>query len=179
MKNRDDNDLITRYVEGDAAAFEVLYWRYRQPVFNYINRQVVSKALAEDIFQEVWLRVIHSIEQFETNRSFSAWVFQIAHNRLIDHWRGQKPQADEHELEHIEASVDVERHTFISDCIERFIDLLERLNPDQREAFVLQQESGFSLEQIAGVMGTGRETIKSRLRYAMKFLKQGLEGCDG
>jgi RNA polymerase sigma-70 factor (ECF subfamily) len=178
MKNPDDNDLVERYLKGDAVAFEQLYQRYRQPVFNYIHRQVVSSAVAEDIFQDVWLRVIRSIAQFEVGRSFRAWVFQIAHYRLIDHWRAHKHPADDSELDNLDSRVDVEHSTFVRDCIERFMTLLERLNPDQRDAFVMQQETGFSLEQIADVMGTGRETIKSRLRYAMQFLKKGLEGCN-
>ena len=173
-----DESLVNQYRSGNAAAFDRLYERYRIPVFNYIFRQLRQQNLSEDIFQDVWLRVIHSIGQWKESSSFAAWLYRIAHNRLVDHWRQHQPDQLDPETDIKSDSDSVEQLQFIQNCIERLKQLLATLKPEQRDAFVLQQESGLSLEQIAEVMATGRETIKSRLRYAVKKLRVGLEGCD-
>ncbi len=178
MKTDSDETLLIKYRSGNAAAFDSLYNRYRLPVYNYIFRQVKKASLSEDIFQDVWMRVINSVDQCDTNRPFAPWLYRIAHNRLIDYFRQQQPLELDSGTEKTEAKNSPDHTAFIQNCIERLKKLLGLLKPEQRDAFILQQESGLSLEQIAQVMATGRETIKSRLRYAMQKLRAGLEGCD-
>ncbi len=183
MKDFEDNQLIEQYCAGNDHAFDQLYQRYRLPVFNYIFRQVKSQNVADDIFQDVWLRVIKSLQAYNHQGQFLAWLFTIARNRLTDHWRQQKPQdapgsSIDIDDEQIADTVLAEHVQFLKDCMERLLALLQILKPEQRDAFVLQQESGLSLEEIAQVSNCGRETIKSRLRYAMNKLRKGLEGCD-
>jgi RNA polymerase sigma-70 factor (ECF subfamily) len=173
-----DEALLQQYRSGNAAAFDRLYERYRIPVFNYIHRQIRQKSISEDIFQDVWMRVIRSIGQWKTGSAFSTWLYRIAHNRLIDYWRQQRPEQLESAMELIDGTATAEHLQFIDNCIERLKLLLNFLKPEQRDAFVLQQESGLTLEQIAAITGSGRETVKSRLRYALQKLKSGLEGCD-
>ena len=179
MKDLEDNQLIDQYRGGNSRAFDQLYQRYRLPVFNYIFRQVKSQNIADDIFQDVWLRVIKSIRDYNHQGQFLAWLFTIARNRLTDHWRQLKPEdpIDVND-EQIPDNVLAEHVQFLKDCMERLLALLKILKPEQRDAFVLQQESGLSLDEIADVCHCGRETIKSRLRYAMNKLRKGLEGCD-
>ena len=178
MKEIADEILIKQYRSGNAAAFDQLYERHRLAVYNYIFRQVNITSQAEDIFQDVWFRVIQSLHQLDTPSRFTAWLFTIARNRITDHWRKKKPDPLEHEDELESAAPMAEQLAFIRNCMERLLALLQTLKPEQRDAFVLQQESGLTLEEIAIVAECGRETIKSRLRYAMQKLRKGLEGCD-
>lgn len=178
MNDVSDQSLVNQYRSGNTAAFDRLYDRYRIPVFNYIYRQVKQQNISEDIFQDVWLRVIGSIEQWKPGSSFSSWLYRIAHNRLVDYWRRLYPDALDPESEVQDPAPSADHLQFIQDCIERLKALLAILKPEQRDAFVLQQETGLSLEQIAEVTAVGRETVKSRLRYAMQKLRAGLEGCD-
>jgi len=178
MIEASDNMLVARYRSGDAAGFDSLYDRYRIPVYSYISRQVNQTAVAEDIFQDVWLRVVRSIDQYRTDQHFPAWLFKIARNRLVDYWRQQTPDFVETSDEIAADNPAPEHLQFIRSCIERLMALLQTLKPEQRDAFVLQQESGLTLAQIAQIADCGRETIKSRLRYAINSLRQGLEGCD-
>jgi len=173
-----DHQLIQRYRSGDAAAFDYLYERYRPQVFNYLYRQLHQQQIAEDLYQDVWFKIINSIEQFKPDGNFTAWIFKIARNCLIDYWRQQKPEGSFPEDDVEDATATPEHIQYIRSCIERLMNLLDSLKPEQREVFVLQQESGLTLEQIAQLASCGRETIKSRLRYAMKKIRQGLEGCD-
>ena len=178
MNAVNDASLVNQYRSGNTAAFNRLYERYRIPVFNYIYRQVKQQSISEDIFQDVWLRVIRSIEQWKPDSSFASWLYRIAHNRLVDYWRQFYPDELDAENEVQDPTASTDHFQFIQDCIERLKALLAILKPEQRDAFVLQQESGLSLEQIAEVTAVGRETVKSRLRYAMQKLRAGLEGCD-
>jgi RNA polymerase sigma factor (sigma-70 family) len=178
MTDIEDETLIKQYRSGNAAAFDQLYERYRLSVFNYIHRQVNASAQAEDIFQDVWFKVIQSVHHLDTPSKFSAWLFTIARNRITDHWRKKKPESldDEDRIESDSALA--EQVAFLRSCMERLLALLQALKPEQRDAFVLQQESGLTLDEIATIADCGRETIKSRLRYAMQKLRKGLEGCD-
>lgn len=178
MTSDSDESLIEQYRSGNAAAFDRLYERYRVQVYNYIFRQVGKRNLAEDIFQDTWLRVIRSTEQWKPGGKFSSWLYRIAHNRLVDYWRQYQPEELDRQEDVNDAAARPEHQQFIQNCVERLKALLGRLKPEQRDAFVLQQESGLTLDQIALVMATGRETVKTRLRYAMKKLRAGLEGCD-
>lgn len=178
MNADSDELLIQKYRSGNAAAFDCLYERYRIPVFNYIYRQVKQKNLTEDIFQDVWLRVIRSVEQLKTDGNFSSWLYRIAHNRLVDYWRQHRPDEMDDDGDVPDPGKAPEHLQFIQNCIERLKALLDLLKPEQRDAFVLRQESGLTLEQIAEVTSSGRETVKSRLRYAVQRLRAGLEGCD-
>lgn len=173
-----DETLIKQYRSGNAAAFDQLYERYRLSVYNYIHRQVSISAQAEDIFQDVWFKVIKSLHQLDTPSQFPAWLFTITRNKITDHWRKKKPESLEYEDELESNSALAEQIAFIRSCMERLLAILQALKPEQRDAFVLQQESGLTLEEIATIAECGRETIKSRLRYAMQKLRKGLEGCD-
>lgn len=179
MTENHETELIRRYLQGDAGAFDQLYEHYRLPVFNYLRRQLEQPAVVEDIFQDIWLRVIRSLKMFKTETSFSAWIFTIAHNRLVDHWRQQRDMDSDEILERTPDNTHpTDYQQFLRDCVARLRQLIGLIKPDQRNAFLLQQESGLTLEQIASVMAVGRETVKSRLRYAMDKLRAGLSGCD-
>ena len=170
---------MQRYRAGDSGAFDRLYDRYRGPLFRYIKRLAGAEP-AEELYQDVWLRMVRAREQWHADQPFSPWLYRIAHNRVVDHWRAQGIAVDDDKAaDSIPADGPAqELLAHLRDCVERLLALIGMLPPAQRSAFLLKEESGLSLAQIAEVSGCGHETVKSRLRYAMQRLRAGLEGCD-
>ena len=179
----DDGALMLRYARGDLSAFTRLYERHKGALYRYLLRQTREHAVTEDLFQEVWGRVIASRERYESRAKFSTFLFSIAHNCFIDHCRraGTSPTARSENLDdetHVAFREDAhrspERQAESAQLAARLRAALERLPPEQREVFVLHEETGLSLEEIGELTGVGMETAKSRLRYALAKLRQGL-----
>src|SRR5262245_36938027 len=177
-----DEELMLSYGGGDAGAFEILYRRHRGPLYRFLLRQVGEAATAEELFQDVWMRVIDSRGRYEARAKFTSWVYAIAHNRLMDFYRasGRARFLDGDEAEDALASLpaselpaddQVERKRLAGRLLEALADLPEV----QREAFLLQQEGDLSVEEIGAATGVSRETAKSRLRYAVAKLRASLE----
>lgn len=178
---RSDEALMLAYASGDADAFEVLYSRHRGPLFRYLQRQVRVQATAEELYQDIWQNVIAARQRYRPEAKFSTWLYQIASNRLTDHWRAMKhrPEADEAAFERAAQQPDgdtPERRLSAFEERRRLQLALEELPPEQREAVLLRLEQELSLEAIGEITGVGRETVKSRLRYAMDKLKSRLGG---
>lgn len=174
-----DDVLMLAWVAGDGTAFEQLYARHRGPLFRFLLRQLRDQALAEEFFQDVWQRVIAARAGWKPEASFATWLFRIAHNRLNDHWRGLKhrPAAPEDGEERAARVPDPEtpEHTLSEFEQRRRLQMaIEALPEEQREVVLLRLEQELSLEDIATITGAGRETVKSRLRYAMDKLRAGL-----
>jgi RNA polymerase sigma-70 factor (ECF subfamily) len=176
-----DEDLMQRYGRGDAAAFEGLYRRHRGPLYRFMLRQAGDAGAAEELFQDVWMRVIDARERYEPRARFTTWVYAIAHNRLIDFYRAKGHAVmlgqDESEaaLENIaDGDVAADVRLDRKRAVERVLAALAELPEAQREAFLLQQEGGLSVEEIAEATGVNRETAKSRLRYALSKLRATL-----
>jgi RNA polymerase sigma-70 factor (ECF subfamily) len=174
-----DDVLMLAWVAGDAAAFEQLYARHRGPLFRFLLRQLRDQALAEEFFQDVWQRVIAARAGWKPDATFATWLFRIAHNRLNDHWRGLKhrPPAPDDGDERAARVPDpaTPEHTLSEFEQRRRLQLaIEALPEEQRAVVLLRLEQELSLEDIADITGTGRETVKSRLRYAMDKLRAGL-----
>lgn len=176
---RSDDDLMLAFGRGASDAFEALYERYRKPLYRYLYHAVGDKAVADDLYQDVWSRIIDSRERFRRGNGFKRWAFRIAHNRLVDHWRalGRQPGMDGDALDDLPGDARqapdaaMERNQQAG----QLRTALMQLPAEQREAFLLQQEAGLSLADIAERGGVGRETIKSRLRYAVGKLRGILE----
>jgi len=173
-----DEELMLRYGGGDAGAFETLYRRHRGPLYRFLLRQVSDAATAEELFQDVWMRVIDFRGRYEARAKFSSWVFAIAHNRLMDFYRASgraKFLAREESDEALDAlpADDIPADALIDRkrAAERLLAALSELPEAQREAFLLQQEGDLSVEEIGAATGVSRETAKSRLRYAIAKLR--------
>jgi RNA polymerase sigma-70 factor, ECF subfamily len=176
-----DEELMLRYGGGDAGAFETLYRRHRGPLYRFLLRQVSDAATAEELFQDVWMRVIDFRGRYEARAKFSSWVFAIAHNRLMDFYRASgrakflAPEESEEVLAALPAD-DIPADALIDRkrATERLLAALAELPEAQREAFLLQQEGDLSVEEIGAATGVSRETAKSRLRYAIAKLRASL-----
>jgi RNA polymerase sigma-70 factor (ECF subfamily) len=175
-----DESLMLAYAAGDAAAFERLYHRHRGKLYRFLARQLHGNgALADEIFQDVWQRVISARHGWKPEAMFSTWLYRIAHNRLADHWRAlqHRPPAPDDADERTARVPDhdtPERQLSEFEERRRLRLALEELPEEQREVIVLRLEQDLSLEEIGEITGVGRETVKSRLRYAMDKLRQRL-----
>jgi RNA polymerase sigma-70 factor (ECF subfamily) len=186
MTEATDEDLMQRYRDGDARAFETLYARHKGPVYRYILRQCGVAAQAEELFQDVWMNLIRASSRYEPRAKFTTWLYTLAHHRVVDHYRRQATgvpisydddpddtplieKVPDSELKQPDNELDRRRQA------QQLLGLLNTLPEAQREAFLLREESGLSLEQIAEATGVNVETAKSRLRYALTKLRQGLK----
>jgi len=174
-----DEQLMLAYGTGEVTAFEELYTRHRGPLFRFMLHQVREHGTAEELYQDVWQRVITARQRYAPEAKFSTWLFQIAHNRLTDHWRAQqhRPPAPSDAEERTQREADPqtpERQLSAFEERRRLQLALEELPAEQREVVLLRLEQELSLEQIGEITGVGRETVKSRLRYAMDKLREKL-----
>jgi RNA polymerase sigma-70 factor (ECF subfamily) len=188
---RSDEALMLAYRDGDAAAFDRLYGRWRARLYRYLLHQAGAAATAEEIYQDVWMRVIGARGGYEVTAKFSTWLFRIAHNRLVDHWRRLGREIVDSEAEFADddpegegagilatagasPADEPERRAERGQLAAQLIAAIEALPQAQREAFLLAEEGGMTLEEIAAATGAGRETVKSRLRYALAKLRSQL-----
>jgi RNA polymerase sigma-70 factor (ECF subfamily) len=163
------------YRDGDAAAFETLYARHRARLYRFVLRSVKSRAIGEELFQEIWLRVIEARMRYAPQARFTTWLYTIAHNHLVDHWRKRGLTLVSLEGDETPgASPDPADHAEARESLARFAAALEALPPLQREAFLLHEEGGLSVAEIAATTRTNEEAAKSRLRYATAKLKAAI-----
>ena len=177
-----DEDLMLAYRDGNAGAFDELYRRHRAPLYRYLVRQCRDREAAEELFQDVWANLIRARGRYTVTARFATYLYRLAHNRLIDHYRRQAPASfvsfDDEDSTAPEISA--ARQTEPAVAYEakaqaaRLLELLQDLPAAQREAFVLQHEAGMTIEEIAAATGVAHETAKSRLRYAMAKLREGM-----
>jgi RNA polymerase sigma-70 factor (ECF subfamily) len=174
-----DDDLMRAWAAGDARAFEALYARHKGPLYRFLRRQLRDAALADELFQDVWQRVVAARAGWRPEAAFSTWLFRIAHNRLNDHWRASRhrPPAPADAQLRLDAIADPDTpERALSDFEQRrrLQRALDGLPDDQREVVLLRLEGELSLDEIGEITGAGRETVKSRLRYAMDKLRARL-----
>lgn len=180
-----DEQLMLAYRDGDAGAFDTLYRRHKGPVYRYMLRQCRDAGVADELFQDVWMNLIRARESYTVQAKFTTYIYTMAHNRLIDHYRkyGQAQWVsfdDDSEEAPVIAEPaaaprdEPEKHLDIKQQAAQLLQVLGELPPPQREAFVMQYEGGMSVEEIADATGVTRETAKSRLRYALAKIRQGL-----
>lgn len=162
------------YAGGEAAAFEALYRRHRDALYRYLLRGVSSPDVAAELFQDVWKNLIQARDRYRPDAPFGAWLYKLARNRLTDHYRMQRPTTEVPEdlpaPEGERPDVAAGRRSEAA----RLLRALALLPAEQREVIVLREEESLTLEQIAEVQGVGRETVKSRLRYALSKLREVL-----
>ncbi len=183
-----DEQLMLAYRDGDAGAFDTLYRRHKGAVYRYMLRQCRNAGVADELFQDVWMNLIRARASYTVQAKFTTYLYKLAHNRLIDHYRKHGNAVmvsfDDDTEDHDGAAVvaepqaaprdEPERHLDIKQQAAQLLELLGALPESQREAFVMQYEGGLSVEEIADATGVTRETAKSRLRYALSKIRQGL-----
>jgi len=178
-----DETLMLQYRAGDADAFTVLYERHKGSLYRYFLRQSDGAAIAEELFQDVWLNLIRARTQYTVQAKFSTYLYRLAHNRLVDYYRRQSAVLtaawNDGAGPPLEETLPIdtqepEQQMQIRSQIARLVNLLRALPEVQREAFLLREEAGMTVDEIAEATGVERETAKSRVRYAINRLRRGL-----
>jgi RNA polymerase sigma-70 factor (ECF subfamily) len=182
MSDDEDAQLMLAYARGEMRAFETLYSRHRGALYRYLMRQSRDGEVANDLFQEVWSRVIVNRARYEPRAKFRTFLFTLAHNCFIDHCRRSKSRPSGMGIDDADAAdllpADAEQLPDVrlarDEATQRYRAALASLPAEQRDVYLLHEESDLSLEEIARVTGVGAETAKSRLRYAVGKLKAAL-----
>ena len=177
-----DQNLVQAYVKGDHSAIEVLINRHRSKVYTYILITIKNQQLAEDLFQETFIKVIQSLRggKYKDNGKFLSWVIRIAHNLIIDHFRKEKQM---NAISNDDSEVDLFNSKKLSDSnIEELIIhsqiksevrvLINELPDDQREVVLLRHYGGLSFKEIANQTDVSINTALGRMRYALINLRK-------
>jgi len=173
-----DEALMLAYAAGDVGAFDALYARHKGPLYRYFSRQLAPEH-AHDCFQTLWMKVIDARAEYRPDAPLSSYLFTVARNVLMDHYRRHRrhplESSEDPDTLTTEDAGDPTLSAFERARLkERLLDLVRELPFAQREAWLLQQESGLSQQEICRLTGTTEEGLKSRLRYARQKLKTGL-----
>lgn len=186
---RTDEALMLSFREGDARAFEELVSRHRRGLFNFLLRSVQNRSRAEELLQEVFLRVVRSKDRYEKTAKLTTWLYTIARNLCVDESRRAKFRRT--------VSLDAPRRgaeddspamvdTVAADQVatdeaaaapqirQRMAKAIDGLPDDQREVFLMRQINGLSFKEIGEIVGAPENTVKSRMRYALEKLRQEL-----
>ena len=164
------------YRQGDAGAFAALYARHKGPLYRFVLRSVKERALAEELYQEVWMRVIEARGRYSVQAKFTTWLYTIAQHRLTDHWRkrGLQLVAADGADAAAHRSFEPEARAQGRQDMQRLAAALAALPELQRATFLLHEEAGMTLAEIAAATGATQEAAKSRLRYALARLREAL-----
>ena len=180
-----DESLMARYARGEAEAFEALYRRHEMRTWRYLERNVRNRATADELMQEVWFAVAREAPNYRATARFTTWLFTIAHNRMIDWMRTNRPQASLETLGYEAGSVVMQltaepgagpfAAAVAQEEASALAEALAQLPAEQRDAFLMQIEGELGVEEIASATGVSFETAKSRLRYARAKLREVLK----
>jgi RNA polymerase sigma-70 factor (ECF subfamily) len=184
-----DEALMMAYRAGDARAFERLVARHEKAVWNFLRRFVRDATAAEDLLQEVFLRVIKSADEWRGAAKFSTWLYTIARNLCVDHAR-RAVHRDAASLDgpaHAGAEADATLHDRIASPAPRADEVvadrqakakidaaIATLPPEQREVFLMREVMEMPFAEIAAAVGASEPTVKSRMRYALEKLRAAL-----
>ncbi len=187
-----DEVLMMRFQSGDRTAFGSLVTKHKKPIFNFVLRLVRSPSAAEDLVQDVFVKVVQSAVDFKHESKFSTWAYTIARNICIDHLRKmalrQHPSLDQPRGDAgggegptlLDRTADtrpgaaVERTVIGAELGQRIARCVEALPQEQREVFLLREIADLPFKDIAGITGVPENTVKSRMRYALERLQEGL-----
>jgi RNA polymerase sigma-70 factor (ECF subfamily) len=171
-----DMTVIRRAQRGDERAFTLIVRTYEAPIFNYVLRMVGNRTLAEDLTQDVFLRVFRGLRGYSRRARFTTWLFQVAKNRVVDELRAaeRRPQSllaieDAPQLEVVDAPI--ERN----EAIDILLHAVDRLSPDLKEALLLRDITGLSYNEIADTLEVTLATVKWRIFKAREEVQQALE----
>lgn len=181
---------MVAYQQGEARAFEHLLRRHRKPVFNFLFRQMGNGPLAEDMLQDVFLRIIKGAPRYTRKAKFTTWMYTIARNLCVDQSRRAKHRQttsldqplggggdDKRTLGDRVASNDaaVDRQAMGGQLRDHLAAAIAELSDEQREVFLMREYHNLPFKEIANVVGCSENTVKSRMRYALEHLRQHLE----
>ena len=180
-----DHELVTRFIGGEQSSFEILIKRHKDKIYTYIFLMVKDSQLAEDIFQETFIKVIKSLHagRYQENGKFISWVVRIAHNLIIDHFRKEKQMktlsCDEHEKLLNNSSkfseINIEDSIIQNQITSDVRKLIEFLPEEQKEVIIMRHYLDLSFKEIAEQTNVSINTALGRMRYALINLRKLME----
>lgn len=182
MKTMTDDALVNLYLKGNNSAFDILLERYKDRLYYYIFFIVRSRELAEDIFQETFVKAIVTLQQgrYQSDGKFSAWITRIAHNLVIDQFRQERNENvvsnDESEVDLLNstslAEGNVEMQMVNEQVLKDVRALIDELPDCQREVVFMRYYQNLSFKDIADITGVSINTALGRMRYAILNMRR-------
>ena len=185
LNSLNDNELVQQFIQGDQESLEILIHRHKSRVFSYILLVVKNQELAEDIFQETFIKVIRSLKKgkYIENGKFVSWVLRISHNLIIDHFRKEKLKGtisnDSTEVDIFNSQKfsdkTVEDEMINSQILFEVKELIRELPEDQQQVIYMRHYMGLSFKEIADQTDVSINTALGRMRYALINLRKLIE----
>jgi len=189
-----DEMLMVRYQRGEREAFAELVRRHSRPIYNFVLRQLRVPSVAEDVTQDVFMRLVQNAAEFKHEARFLTWLYTIARNLCIDQLRklshrrhasldqpvsdggdaGSNARPLGESIADPSPQASAERNALSSEVRSSIVKAVDCLPDDQREVFLLREVANLPFRDIAEITGVGENTVKSRMRYALDRLKDAL-----
>ncbi|HVM60752.1 MAG TPA: sigma-70 family RNA polymerase sigma factor [Verrucomicrobiae bacterium] len=176
LHEQPDSDIVRQIQSGDAAAFDELMRRYKHPVVNFVFRMLASAHDADDVAQDVFVRVYQNLDTYRPETKFSTWLFALARNAAIDRlrWRAR------HQAESIESAPEIMAPSGTAEDVhareigDQIAAAVAKLPEDQRTAMILSEYHGMAGAEVAAVMRCSEKSVESRLYRARQTLRSAL-----
>ncbi len=189
LSDQSDEVLMQNYSNGYSDAFEELYRRHQSSLYRYCIRQFRNVSIAEECFQEIWMKLVRSRNRYQSTAKFTTYLYRIAQNHIIDTYRKEKKRMFDCEYEDSlsEANIDLSRNSYSSVepelgdgtfKVHSLRKAISELPFEQKNTLLLKMDNDLSIGQIAEITGCKKESVKSRLRYATNKLKQLLHSNE-
>jgi len=180
LNEMSDEMLMQAYSENDKLAFDKLYERFRLPLYRYMHRQIsVQEEVLNELYQDVWLKLVNNRKKYQVKASFKTYLYQIAINTIRDYFRRESVRKI---MSNIDDDAEIKGGDLLPEedlaqkqLMDKFRLILDELPQEQKDVFLLREEAGLTSVQIAKVMQTSVDTVKSRMRYAVSRLKEVLK----
>jgi len=189
-----DEMLMVRYQRGERKAFVELVRRHNRSIYNFVLRQLRVPSVAEDVTQDVFMRLVQNAADFKHEARFLTWLYTIARNLCIDQLRKlshrrhaslDQPQSDQSDAQLLGDTISdpnpqasAERGALSAEVRSSIVKAVDSLPDDQREVFLLREVANLPFRDIAEITGVGENTVKSRMRYALDRLKEALSDFE-
>ncbi|MEN6453196.1 MAG: RNA polymerase sigma-70 factor [Prolixibacteraceae bacterium] len=174
-----NTDLVKLLKNGDMSAFDIIYKKYSRRLYGFVFRYVKQEADAEEIVQEVFMKIWQSRDKINIYSSFESFLFTVAHNATVNllKKRATEQKYVDHvkSLQHIDESYELTYEIHYKELKQKFQGLLSELSPRQKEIFQLSREEGLSHKEIAEKLGISVHTVKSHLGTILSFFKSKLD----
>lgn len=180
-------ELLQTYARGDESAFEQIVSQHGARLYGFLTRFLAHATDAEDVYQAVWLKVARGASRFDGRARFATWLYTIARNAALDHLRAAGRRLQASSLDQVRdvgdtplrddipgAEAAPDESAIAGELGARIRAAVESLPQEQREVFLLKEDGGLSFDEIAAMLSENRETIKSRMRYALGKLRRSL-----
>lgn len=177
MDDLEVSELVAQARKGSAEAYDELIRRYSTGLFGYVYRCVGNHADAEELLQDIFLRMVRGLRTYREQEKFKVWLYRLAHNRIVDHWRRRRPipMSDQSENDPIGHAPGRETNPAVAadqaEQVDRLQQALEHLSPEQRETLLLRYFGGVRFEQIAKMTGCPIGTALARAHRGLAKLK--------